>query len=491
MFEKGQETELEIVDISDQGKGVGRVGGKAGGMAVFVDRTVPGDVVKARLTKVKKHYAFANLMKILDPSEHRVTPLCHYADICGGCMYAHLDYDGQLELKETQVRSKLERLGGIKSPLIRPIEGMPEPFHYRNKAAFPISTGGVITKKGGAVESLGKPSIGFYRGKTHDVTNCKKCLLQSAAAMACADAVRRYMKEDHITAWDGKWQKGLMRRLVVRTGFMTGEVMVILVINGRHIPAQEKLVGMLDEALKGVGYTLESVYLNENREKGEQIFGKEMFNIAGSKTIREKIGGLTFEISPLSFYQVNPVMTRVLYDKVLEYADFKGDENVLDIYCGVGTIGLWCAGKAGYIVGIESVREAVIDANRNAVINGIVDARFICGNAEEVLPEMIGETLDIEEAKKKYDEVPVSVAGNADIAILDPPRAGCRPELLEAVTKVGPKKIIYVSCDPATLARDVRILCENGYQFIEASPVDMFPHTRHVETVVLMSRVDK
>lgn len=394
--------------------------------------------------------------------------------------------------------------------MIRPIIGM-EPddndgmgcYRYRNKAQFPVSTGGIITRKGGLVENLGEPSVGFYRPKSHEVVDCGDCYLQSMAAMAAADALRTFMEEDNITAYDPKWDKGLIRHLIVKTAFATGEVMVILVINGKGIPNVSKLVEMLDDAIYEVGYSLESVVLNLKKAEGVkkarsereqmqamsgEIMGDENIVVAGKNVIRDVFGDLEFEISPNSFYQVNPVQMKRLYDQVKAYCGVEKGEKpiILDLYCGVGTIGLYCADMAEAVVGIEIVKEAVIDANRNAVVNGIVNARYICGKAEELLPKYVayegGEELDPQIAAQ---------IKNANIAILDPPRAGCRPELLEAVAKVGVDKIVYVSCDPATLARDIKLLGEMGYEFVEATPCDMFPGTSHVETVCLLSRKDK
>lgn len=481
MFEKGQICRIEITDISDQGQGIGR----ADGLAVFVPDTVVGDVVQAELAKVKKNYAFARLLEVEEPSMNRIEPLCEdgFPQGCGGCSLARLDYPGQLALKEKQVRDKLHRLGDLADPIVNPILGMEEPFYYRNKAQFPVSTGGIITRKGGVVENLGAPAVGFYRPRSHEVVNCYDCMLQSPAAMAAADALRRFMEEDHITAWDERWEKGLMRHLIVKTAFGTGEVMVVLVINGNGIPGSQKLVKMLDDAVYEAGFSLESVVLNVNKKKTSEILGEECIPLAGKQTILETIGDLSFEISPMSFYQVNPVQMEKLYDKVVEYAALTGSETVLDLYCGVGTIGLYCASGAGQVVGIESVKNAVLDANRNAVINGIVNARFLCGRAEEELPRL----LEVQDP----EDVIAEAVKQADIVILDPPRAGCRPELLDAVAQVSPERIIYVSCDPATLARDVKLLGEMGYTFMEATPVDMFPWTGHVETVCLMSRKEK
>lgn len=477
MFEKGQICEIEIIDISDQGQGIGR----AEGMAIFVQGAVIGDVVKVQLTKVKKNYAFARLLEIVNPSEHRIEPLCQEGFIngCGGCALARLDYEGQLQLKTKQVRDKLIRLGGLENPVVQDIIGMEEPFYYRNKAQFPISTGGIITRKGGIVENLGEPAVGFYKPRSHEVVNCYDCLIQSPAAMAAADALRRFMLEDNITAWDERWEKGLMRHLIVKTAFGTGEVMVVLVINGKGIPNASKLIEMLDDAIYESGFSLESVVLNVNKKKTSEIMGEECIPLAGKQSINEIVGDLTFEISPLSFYQVNPVQMKKLYDKALEYAALTGSETVLDLYCGVGTIGLYCAKDAGMIVGIESVKNAVLDANRNAVVNGIVNARYVCGKAEEEMPRLLRVEDDT--------DVIANAVKTADVVILDPPRAGCRAELLDAVVEVAPKRIVYISCDPATLARDVKMLGERGYEFVEATPVDMFPWSGSIEVVCLLS----
>jgi 23S rRNA (uracil1939-C5)-methyltransferase len=339
--------------------------------------------------------------------------------------------------------------------------------------------------------------------------------------MAAADALRRFMAEDNITAWDPKWGKGLIRHLVVKTGFVTGQVMVIIVINGKGIPNAEKLIEMLDDAIYEVGYSLESVVLNIKKGKPNDgkkvvsdngsIMGDENIVIAGSPVIKDEIGGLEFEISPMSFYQVNPVQVERLYGKVREYCGLDSGAPgeckvtngsteigagarkpvILDLYCGVGTIGLSCARDAEFVVGIESVKEAVLDANRNAVVNGIVNARFLCGKAEEVIPQYINFTGEKDKDEHGVDPELARYVREADIAILDPPRAGCRPELLESVASARVPRIVYVSCDPATLARDVKLLGSMGYGLKEATPVDMFPWTSHVETVCLMSRKDK
>ena len=476
--------QIRIEDMTQEGAGLGR----DNGMAVFVKGSVLGDLVECEITKVKKNYAFGRLVEIVEPSPDRIEAECPYSGICGGCQYSRLAYDAQLKLKEKQVRDKLTRLGGLENPKVNPTIGMEEPFRYRNKATMPVWTGGIITRKGGIVENLGEPAIGFYRGKSHDVVDCYDCFLQSEPAMAAAEALRRFMAEDNITAYDPKWDKGLMRHLIVKTARGTGEVMVILVVNGKGIPNAQKLIEMLDDYIyslppteDGVEYSLESVILNVNKT-GKDIMTDECITLAGKPTILEEVGGLKFEISPLSFYQVNPVQMEKLYGKAMEYADLHGSETVLDLYCGVGTIGIFAMqAGAGRVIGIESVKGAVIDANRNSVINGIVKSRYVCGRAEEELPKLIsGEGLKDEELK----------IDSADVVFLDPPRAGCDERLLDAVLSVEPSKIVYISCDPATLARDIKYLCEKGYEFEEATPVDMFPWTVHVEVVTCLQRVN-
>jgi 23S rRNA (uracil-5-)-methyltransferase RumA len=494
MIESGQIYELTIEDMSAEGQGIGRIEG----MAVFVDGALVGDTVKAEITKLKKNYAFGKLTEILQPSAHRVQPQCGYSGDCGGCSLQAMSYEGQLKLKKKLVEDKLVRIGGITDPMVHETIGMETPLRYRNKAQFPVGGASIgsptvgANKKPPAGRSNKKPpvrgtnktspieaAVGFYRAKSHEVVNCDECLIQSRAAEALAKALREFMKTDHITAYDEKTGKGLLRHLIVRTAFGTGEVMAILVINGKGIPNGEKLAYMMDDAIEaleadpetGIRFSLESVVLNINKKKTTEIMSEDCVTLAGKPTILEQAGGMNFEISPLSFYQVNPVQMVNLYGKAMEYAGLTGNETVLDLYCGVGTIGLYCASNAQKVIGIESVKAAVLDANRNAVINGIVNAEFICGNAEDELPKLGEKGI------------------RADVVILDPPRAGCDPALLDAVAGAGPDRIVYVSCDPATLARDVKRLRELGYQFVEAQPVDMFPMTGHVETTILLQKL--
>ena len=487
-LEKGTTIELEITDIGTDGQGIGKIDC----LTVFVSKgketPVYGDVVLAEIAENKKRFIKAKLIEVVKRSELRSEPHCEYADECGGCAFAYMTYAGQLELKEKQVRDKYVRIAGIEAPLVNKIIGMEKPFGYRNKAQI----------------AVGNNNVGFFSPKSHAVIDCKTCNINSKPAEVVANVVRNFIKANKTSVYDRRTGKGLLRHVVVRSAFETGEVMVILVVNGKTLPDHEKLIEMLDDAVyaiadantaretasedgyaeandggfvddenaetEGERYSLESVVLNINTEKTSQVLGEKNIILAGKPTILDMAGELEFEISPLAFYQVNSAQMEKLYDKVLEYANLNGHETLLDVYCGIGTIGLWCANKSAKVLGIESNKDAVINANRNAVINGIVNAQYICGKAEYELPKLVGEGL------------------NADVVILDPPRAGCKPELLEAVAKTGAERIVYVSCDIATQARDIKILKELGYEFVEATPVDMFPWSLNVESVAVLSK---
>lgn len=486
-MEKGQIVNIKIEDISNEGSGIG----KFEGMAVFVKGATLGDSCDVEITKQKKSYAFGRLVNITEHSPFRIESDCMYFNKsddcakagCGGCTFRNIAYEAELELKERQVRNKIEKLAGIDNPCMEPIIGAPEIMRYRNKAQFPVSTGGIITKKGGIVTALDVPKIGFYKEKTHEVVDIDDCMLQSTAAAAAMRALKQFMKEDNITAYDEKWDKGLMKHIVVKTAESTGEVMVILVINGRGIPNAEKLIEMLDDEIYDAGYSLESVVLNINKGKKAQIMSDEYIVIAGQNVIHSELMNLKFEISPLAFYQVNTFQTENLYRKAIEYAELKGGETVFDLYCGVGTIGIAAADKlrsiahekcgevspeellrhSGYVYGIESVKGAVVDANRNAVINGIVNAEFICGRAEEKIDELLE-------------------GRSPDVVFIDPPRSGCDSKLLDAIKNSAPRTVVYVSCDPATMARDIKALSD-AYTLEKAVAVDMFPRCNNVETV--------
>lgn len=510
-MERGQIVELTIEDMGSEGQGIGKT---ADGFVVFVSGAVVGDRVRATLNKVKKNYATARLEEILKRSEYRNEDF--YCQICGGCPFGLLQYEKQLEIKEAQVRSKLERLAGVifdeeHGAVFNPIIGMRSddndgdgPLRYRNKAVMAISHDKQATR------------IGFNPARSHDVIDCEDCLLQPLTVAAAAAATKEFMRET----------KGWFKGMTVKTAFGTGQVMVVYdmvdksAIDGLMSVA-ERLVDLLDDAIYNLGsyddgepaYTLESIALRYEKSSGSKGKpGKTAVTIlAGSNTIVDEIiipdgpepdstgsnGGRTlqFEISPDSFYQVNTTQMQSLYGVVREYCRKTIDRQllpgkkplILDLYCGVGTIGLCMADLAEQVVGIEVVRDAVIDANRNAVINGIVNAVYLCGKAEEEIATIQDKLAEVEMADETA--AVTTIDGGNTIAILDPPRAGCRPELLEAIAKAGVGSIIYVSCDPATLARDLKLLLENGYRLEEATPVDMFPQTVHVECVVLMSKV--
>jgi 23S rRNA (uracil1939-C5)-methyltransferase len=459
-MEKGQTVEIYIHDMSHEGKGIGY----CDGMTVFAEGAVIGDTVSARLTKIKKTYAFAETVQIKQESDSRTPPHCPYSDVCGGCSLSALDYKKQGEIKAKQVRDKLERIAGIENPAVREMIQMERPYRYRNKAEMPV--------RGGCV--------GFFEAGSHRVCDIPDCIIQSEAAMAAAQAVRDS-------------GENCIRHLVIKTAFGTGQVMVILVTDG-ELKDAAKLARAIDDAIYAIGdiYSLESVYINRKKssDRGRNVLGSEYILLAGSRTITEETVGLKFEISPASFYQVNPQQMIKLYDRAIEYMNLSGSETVLDLYCGVGTIGIFAARRAGQIIGIEAVKDAVIDANRNAVINGIVNARYITGRAEEVLPALIGygeDSAALEKWQKWFEQQEIHM-DRADVAVIDPPRTGCDERLLEALAKAEPERIVYVSCDPATMARDIARLTGAGYRFEEATPVDMFPWTGSIETVALLAK---
>lgn len=467
---KGQIVELTMEDISIEGQGIGRIDD---GMVIFAEGALPGDTARVELTKVKKNYAVGRAVEILHGSKwRREEEWCPHQDACGGCPYGRLEYSKQLELKEQQVRSRLERIAGV-LPKMQPIVGADSDERYRNKAVMKVSTGGLMTRKGGIQEPVHEPRIGFSPAKSHDVTDCPDCRLQIGTAMAAAEATRRFMEEDHICSYDDRWDKGLMRQMTVRTAFGTGEVMVIYDIHGKGIPNAAKFVEYLDDAVYEAGGSLESVVVR-NDKKTETLAGKDTI----TDVVEMEDRTLEFEISANSFYQVNHDQMEKLYSIVRSYcaavcAQKDTEPVVLDLYCGAGTISLCIADLASHVHGIEVVKDAVLDANRNATVNGIVNATYTCGKAEELIPQWVAEE---------------NPAAEADIAIFDPPRAGCKPELLEAIAVAAIPNVIYVSCDPATLARDVKLLHEKGYELVEATPVDMFPNAGHCECVALIRK---
>ena len=443
--------ELKIEDLSSEGLGVGH----SDGIVLFVKDTVIGDTVEARVMKMKKTYGYAKAMRILEPSPDRIVPPCPVARQCGGCQIQAMSYSAQLHFKQNKVCSNLERIGGFTNLPMEPVIGMDTPFRYRNKAQFPV---------GRARD--GKIVAGFYAGRTHSIIACRDCLLGAEVNEKILQTVLNHMEKYRIEPYDEATGKGLIRHIMTRVGFATGQIMVCIVINGKKLPAHEQLVRALVE-LPG----MTSITLNINREKTNVIMGRKQVLLWGQEYIEDTIGDVRFRISPLSFYQVNPRQTEKLYGKALEYAGLTGEETVWDLYCGIGTISLFLARKAKRVCGVEIVPEAIRDARQNARLNGIDNAEFFVGKAEEVLPE-------------KYQKENIS----ADVIVVDPPRKGCEQSVLETMIRMAPKRIVYVSCDSATLARDLKYLCANGYELKRVCPVDMFGNSVHVETVVLLSQ---
>lgn len=455
VYKKNDLLTVTIEDMGHDGEGIG----KADGYTVFVKDAVIGDTVKAKIMKAKKNYGYARLMEIVTPSRDRVVPLCPYARQCGGCQIQALSYEKQLSYKENKIINNLVRIGGfVREELpMESIMGMKEPFRYRNKAQFPVGT----DKDGNLV-------TGFYAGRTHSIINNRKCYLGVEVNEKILDIVLGYMEKYNVSAYDETSGEGLVRHVLIRYGFHSKEIMVCLVVNGKSIPQAGKLV---EELRKIPGMT--SITLNVNRERTNVILGNEVKLLWGQMYITDQIGDVSYQISPLSFYQVNPLQTEKLYGKALEFAGLKGEEVVWDLYCGIGTISLFLAQKARKVYGVEIVPAAIEDARRNARLNGIENAEFFVGKAEEVLPE-------------KYEKEGIY----ADVIVVDPPRKGCEGSVLDTMLKMRPERIVYVSCDSATLARDLRVLCDGGYQIERIVGCDMFSMTIHVETVVGLQRKD-
>ena len=455
-LKKNQEILLTIEDFTREGEGLG----KYQGFPLFVKDTVIGDKAKVSVTKLKKNYGYARLVEILEPSPDRVTPPCPVARQCGGCKIQQLSYEKQKEFKWNQVANCLKRIGGFDGieAKMEPIYGMEHPWRYRNKAQYPIG----LDKDGSII-------AGFYVGRTHTIVPNTDCLIQAEVNKDILEIILRYLRKNHIRPYDEKSHTGLVRHVLTRVGFVTGEIMVCLVLNGKK--EQLKNSAALVEQLRQIpGMT--SIMVNTNKEKTNRILGASCETLWGRDYIEDYIGDVRYQIGPLSFFQVNPVQTERLYGTALEFAGLTGEETVWDLYCGIGTISLFLARRAGRVYGVEIVPQAIRDAKNNAAINDISNARFYVGKAEEVLPGM-------------YEKEGVQ----ADVIVVDPPRKGCEQVVLETMVKMQPERIVYVSCDPATLARDVKYLRGNGYELDRVKAVDMFPHTVHVETVVLMSKV--
>ncbi len=467
-YQKGDVLTLTIEDLGQDGEGIGRVDG----YTLFVKDAVIGDTVQVSIMKAKKTYAYARLEKVLTPSPFRVEPKCQFARQCGGCQIQALSYEKQLEYKQNKVKNHLVRIGGFSNEqvetVMEPIVGMEQPYHYRNKAQFPFG----VDKQGNIV-------TGFYAGRTHTIIANTDCALGIAENQLILEEILAYMKENQVSAYVESEHKGLLRHVLIRKGFASGELMVCLVINGTKLPKQEKLVERLT-AIKG----MTSISISVNKERTNVIMGKEIRLLWGQDTIQDTIRQcdaekdfaptgteVSFRISPLSFYQVNPSQTAKLYSLALEYAGLTGEETVWDLYCGIGTISLFLARSAKQVYGVEIIPQAIEDARRNAAENRITNAQFFVGKAEEVLP-------------REYEKHQVY----ADVIVVDPPRKGCDEKCLETMLLMKPERIVYVSCDSATLARDLKVLCEGGYEMKRVRAVDQFAQTGHVETVTLLQK---
>ena len=451
-FRKNDLVTLEIEDCGIDGEGIG----KADGFTVFVKDAVIGDTVTAKIIKAKKNYGYGRLMEVLKPSPYRVELKCEFARQCGGCQLQALSYDQQLVFKTNKVKGHLERIGGFTDIPMEPIIGMDELFHYRNKAQFPVGR-----------NKEGKIVTGFYAGRTHNIIENRDCALGVAENKEVLDRVIAHMEKYGIEPYNEATGKGLVRHVLIRYGYFTKEVMVCLILNGNKLPKEEQLVKSLCEI---PGMT--SITINVNKKHSNVILGEEIRLLWGQEYITDRIGDISYQISPLSFYQVNPMQTQKLYAKALEYADLHGEETVWDLYCGIGTISLFLAQKAKFVRGVEIVPAAIENAKENAKLNGLENTEFFVGKAEEVLP-------------REYKKNGVY----ADVIVVDPPRKGCDETLLETMVEMNPERIVYVSCDSATLARDLKYLCERGYELRKVCPVDQFGMTVHVETVVLLSQL--
>lgn len=450
MVNKNDEFNLKITGYTSEGGGVG----KFDGQAVFVENTALGDEILCHIIKAKKTYAVGKALKIIKPSKSRIEPECECFKMCGGCSYAHITYEEELRLKAQKVKDAFQRIGGL-SPEFKEIIPSPEAKRYRNKAQYPVRReNGILT-------------IGFYAKKSHRVIDGGDCLLQPTEFTDIIEIFRKWINDNNITIYSENTGLGLLRHIYLRKAFATGEIMVCAVINGKNLPQSEKLM----EDLKKIS-GFKTLVVNINKENTNVVLGDTCINLYGNGYITDILCNVKIKLSPLSFYQVNRAGAELLYSKAAEYAAAEGNEDILDLYCGTGTIGLSMAGKAKSVTGVEIIPEAIEDAEENAKLNNISNTRFICGDAKDA-----AKLLKNEGIKPKT-------------VILDPPRKGCAEELLKTVSEISPTKIVYVSCDPATLARDCARLFNLGYNIKEVTPVDMFPRTAHVETVALLEKND-
>lgn len=451
MVEKNKHYEMEIKDISSDGNGVGTIDG----FTVFVPMAAIGDVAEIVVVKVLSHYAIGRIIRLISVSDMRTGPICPVFKRCGGCHLQHIKYENQLEIKKNFIESALNRIGGFAGFECEEILGMEEPERYRNKCIFPIGQ----SKDSGVIS-------GFYAKRSHEIISIEDCMAGAAVNKEILNAVKKYIKECKVSVYDESTHTGLVRRVFIRQANSSGEIMVVVSVNGKTLPQKEQLVAMLT----AVSDKITSVYININDKVTNVVLGEKNKLIFGKKVIEDTLCGINFKISAHSFYQINPHMTEKLYAKALEMAGITDEDNVLDVYCGIGTISLAAAKSAKFVTGVEIVERAVCDARENAENNGIKNVQFFADSAENAVPKLI-----------ENGESP-------DVVILDPPRKGSDEETLKAIVKASPKRIVYVSCNPATLARDAKFLNELGYAPTKCVGVDMFPHTNHVESVCLLEK---
>lgn len=444
-IKKNDRQTVYIEDLTHDGNGVAKIDG----YPLFIQGALPGETAEIHVMKTLKNYGFAKVINILEKSPDRVEAPCVYFSQCGGCQLQHLSYEGQLKWKQNMVANVMKRLGKIDAPVL-PVKGMEEPWHYRNKSQIPF-----------AQNEAGQMVAGFYKTKSHSIVDMERCLIQTGEADVVMADLKRELEILGVSPYDEKSHQGMLRHVVVRKGRATGEVMVVLVTKSKKFPQASAAI----EKIRALIPNVTSIVQNVNGEKTNVIFGNDTFTLWGKDTIEDTIGNVRFEISARSFYQVNPIQTEVLYKQALDYAQLTGNERVIDAYCGIGSISLFLAQKAGHVMGVEIVEQAIEDAKRNAALNGFTNTYFEAGPAEEVIPRWYKEGKE------------------ADVLVVDPPRKGCDEALLNTIIEQKPKRVVYVSCNPATLARDLRILEDGGYKTKEVQPVDMFPHTTHCEAV--------
>lgn len=449
MVEKNKEYIFDIISQGYEGEGIAKIDNK---YPIFIEGALKGEKVKVRIVKVNKNFAYGKLMEVLEASEERVNPPCAIYKRCGGCKLQHASYKAQLDFKWDRVKDCVSKIGKLDPSIVKYPLGMEEPWRYRNKVQLPI---GLIN---------GEVKIGFFAPRSHDIIDMESCLIQDEIGDKVVKLTREWIEKFNIRPYnvDGEYdEKGIVRHIMIRRGFTTNEVMVVLVTNGENIPHKEEFVDLMVKNIPGI----KSVIQNINSKKTNVILGLESKTLWGEDTISDYIGDFRFNISPLSFFQVNPTQTEVLYGKALEYANLTGNEEVFDAYCGTGTITLFLSQKAKKVYGVEIIPQAIDNAWINAKENKVENVEFFVGESEVVIPDLINKGV------------------KTDVVVVDPPRKGCDKKLLDAITNIDAKKIVYVSCDPSTLGRDLKVLEDNGYKTLEVQPVDMFPNTSHVENV--------